>query len=59
MLYEGAFPLMETDDMNFEILRNVTKSLKNQGKFIFTTLNGLFPFIPLHRRIPCFNKPGR
>ena len=34
---------METDEMNFEILRNVTKSLKNQGKLIFTTLNGLFP----------------
>ena len=43
MLCEGGFPLMETDEMNFEILRNVTKSLKNQGKLIFTTLNGLFP----------------
>ena len=43
MLCEGGFPLMETDEMNYEILRNVTKSLKEQGKFIFTTLNGLFP----------------
>lgn len=43
MLCEGGFPLMETDEMNFEILKNVTKSLKNRGKFIFTTLNGLFP----------------
>jgi 2-polyprenyl-3-methyl-5-hydroxy-6-metoxy-1,4-benzoquinol methylase len=43
MLCEGGFPLMETDEMNFEILRNVTKSLKEGGKFIFTTLNGLFP----------------
>lgn len=43
MLCEGAFPLMETDEMNFEILKNVTKALKNNGKFIFTTLNGLFP----------------
>jgi 2-polyprenyl-3-methyl-5-hydroxy-6-metoxy-1,4-benzoquinol methylase len=43
MLCEGGFPLMETDEMNFEILRNVTKSLKPQCKFIFTTLNGLFP----------------
>ena len=34
---------METDEMNFEILKNATKSLKNNGKFIFTTLNGLFP----------------
>jgi len=43
MLCEGGFPLMETDEMNFEILRNVTKSLKNNSKLIFTTLNGLFP----------------
>lgn len=43
MLCEGGFPLMETDEMNFEILKNVTKSLKNSAKFIFTTLNGLFP----------------
>lgn len=43
MLCEGAFPLMETDEMNYEILKNVTKSLKRKGKFIFTTLNGLFP----------------
>ncbi len=43
MLCEGGFPLMETDEMNFEILRNVTNSLKPGAKFIFTTLNGLFP----------------
>lgn len=43
MLCEGGFPLMETDEMNFEILKSVTKSLKDSGKFIFTTLNGLFP----------------
>lgn len=43
MLCEGGFPLMETDEMNFEILKNVTKALKENGKFIFTTLNGLFP----------------
>ena len=34
---------METDEMNFEILKNVAKSLKKHSKFIFTTLNGLFP----------------
>ena len=39
MLCEGGFPLMETDEMNYEILRNVTESLKDKGKFIFTTLN--------------------
>lgn len=43
MICEGAFPLMETDEMNFEILKNVTRALKQQSKFIFTTLNGLFP----------------
>ncbi len=43
MLCEGGFPLMETDEMNFEILKNVTKALKVNGKFVFTTLNGLFP----------------
>jgi len=43
MLCEGGFSLMETDEMNFEILRSVTRSLKDKSKFIFTTLNGLFP----------------
>ncbi|MDX1939807.1 MAG: class I SAM-dependent methyltransferase [Saprospiraceae bacterium] len=43
MFYEGGFPLMETDEMNYEILKSVTKSLKEKCKFIFTTLNGLFP----------------
>jgi len=43
MLCEGSFPLMETDEMNYDILRNATRSLKERGKFIFTTLNGLFP----------------
>ncbi len=43
MLCEGGFSLMETDEMNFEILKNVTRSLKTNAKLIFTTLNGLFP----------------
>ncbi len=43
MLCEGGFPLMETDDMNYEILNCVTTSLREHGKLIFTTLNGLFP----------------
>ncbi|MBK8946064.1 MAG: methyltransferase domain-containing protein [Ignavibacteriae bacterium] len=43
MLCEGSFPLMETDEMNFEILKNAAKSIKEKGKLIFTTLNGLFP----------------
>jgi 2-polyprenyl-3-methyl-5-hydroxy-6-metoxy-1,4-benzoquinol methylase len=43
MLCEGAFPLMETDEMNFQILLNASNALKDNGKLIFTTLNGLFP----------------
>jgi len=43
MLCEGAFPLMETDEMNFQILQGAARALKPGGKFIFTTLNGLFP----------------
>ena len=44
MLCEGAFPLMETDEMNFQILENARNALKATGcKLIFTTLNGLFP----------------
>ncbi len=43
MLCEGAFPLMETDEMNFRILKNAARALVPGGKLIFTTLNGLFP----------------
>ncbi len=43
MLCEGGFALMETDEMNFEILKNVSESLRQSSKLIFTTLNGLFP----------------
>lgn len=43
MVCEGAFPLMETDEMNFQILRCASRALKSKGKLIFTTLNGLFP----------------
>lgn len=45
MLCEGGFSLMETDEMNFRILKSVTDSLNDKGKFIFTTLNGLFPLM--------------
>ena len=43
MLCEGGFSLMETDEMNFQILENAARALKKRGKFIFTTLNGLYP----------------
>ena len=51
MLCEGGFSLMETDEMNFEILKNITKTLKPHAKLIFTALNGLFP---LHRSLEEF-----
>ncbi|MHC4791402.1 MAG: class I SAM-dependent methyltransferase [Planctomycetota bacterium] len=51
MLCEGGFPLMETDEMNFEILQNARDSLTEGGKLIFTTLNGLFP---LHNSVQEF-----
>jgi 2-polyprenyl-3-methyl-5-hydroxy-6-metoxy-1,4-benzoquinol methylase len=31
MLCEGAFPLMETDEMNFKILHNASNALKPKG----------------------------
>jgi 2-polyprenyl-3-methyl-5-hydroxy-6-metoxy-1,4-benzoquinol methylase len=43
MLCEGGFSLMETYEMNYSILQNAARALKKNGKFIFTTLNGLFP----------------
>ncbi|NTU49382.1 MAG: class I SAM-dependent methyltransferase [Desulfobulbaceae bacterium] len=43
MLCEGGFSLMETDEMNFAILKSAARVLNGQGKLIFTTLNGLFP----------------
>ena len=42
---------METDEMNFRILQNAERSLKQGGKFIFTTLNALFP---LHHSVEDF-----
>lgn len=43
MLCEGAFSLMETDEMNYRILQNAERSLKKGGKLIFTTLSVLYP----------------
>ncbi len=43
IICEGGFALMETDEMNFMILKSARKSLKEGGKLILTTLNGLFP----------------
>lgn len=43
LICEGAFPLMETDEMNFQILTCAKKAIRPGGKFIMTTLNALFP----------------
>lgn len=43
MLCEGGFSLVETDEMNYQILRNAANALKPRGKMVFTTLNALFP----------------
>jgi SAM-dependent methyltransferase len=43
MICEGAFPLMETDEMNFGILQNATRALAQGGKLVLTTLNALYP----------------
>ena len=43
MICEGAFSLMETDEMNFRILQNAENSLNEGGIFIFSCLNALFP----------------
>jgi 2-polyprenyl-3-methyl-5-hydroxy-6-metoxy-1,4-benzoquinol methylase len=43
VICEGAFPLMETDEMNYAILQGAFKALKPKGRVILTTLNGLYP----------------
>jgi len=43
LICEGAFPLMETDEMNFRILKGVRRALRPPGTFILTTLNALYP----------------
>jgi SAM-dependent methyltransferase len=58
MLCEGAFPLMESDEMNYMILQSAVNALRDDGKLILTTLNGLFP---LFRSVKDFingNKTG-
>ena len=59
MLCEGSFPLMETDEMNYEILKNAANALLPNGKLIFTTLNGLFPiFHSIESFLECSKQEG-
>ncbi|MBM5806024.1 MAG: class I SAM-dependent methyltransferase [Candidatus Verstraetearchaeota archaeon] len=39
---EGAFSLMETDAMNYQILEGIYNALKDGGKFILTTLHAAY-----------------
>ncbi|HNR44743.1 MAG TPA: class I SAM-dependent methyltransferase [Methanofastidiosum sp.] len=43
IICEGGFSLMETDEMNYMVLQSASRSLKQKGKLILNTLNGLFP----------------
>ncbi|MFA9390296.1 MAG: class I SAM-dependent methyltransferase [Prolixibacteraceae bacterium] len=43
MLCEGGFSLMETDEMNFAILKNAASCVAPGGKLVFNCLNALFP----------------
>ncbi len=43
MLCEGGFSLQETDELNFQILEGAERALRSPGKFVFSTLNALFP----------------
>jgi ubiquinone/menaquinone biosynthesis C-methylase UbiE len=40
---EGGFALMETDEMNFSILKGASRALTSGGIFILTTLNAFYP----------------
>jgi len=42
IICEGAFSLLETDELNFRVLENAYRHLKNGGKIILTCLNALF-----------------
>ncbi|MDJ0843338.1 class I SAM-dependent methyltransferase [Crocosphaera sp.] len=43
IMCEGGFCLMETDEMNYQILESAAQALKSGGLFIFTALNALYP----------------
>ncbi len=56
MICEGAFPLMETDEMNFAILENAARALLDGGKLVLTTLNALYP---LYHSVKDFLNAGK
>jgi ubiquinone/menaquinone biosynthesis C-methylase UbiE len=56
MICEGAFPLMETDEMNFAILENAARALVGGGKLVLTTLSALYP---LYHSVKDFLNAGK
>lgn len=46
---EGAFPLMETDAENYQILERAARALRAGGRLILTTLNAFHPLGRLAR----------
>jgi 2-polyprenyl-3-methyl-5-hydroxy-6-metoxy-1,4-benzoquinol methylase len=43
IMVDSAFGAMETDEMNFEILKHVSRALRQRGVFILVAMNGLYP----------------
>lgn len=43
IMVDAAFGAMETDEMNFDILKNVSRALRQNGVFILVIMNGLYP----------------
>jgi 2-polyprenyl-3-methyl-5-hydroxy-6-metoxy-1,4-benzoquinol methylase len=43
MFCEGAFSLMETDELNYAVLVHAAAALRPGAKLLFTTLNALYP----------------
>ncbi len=58
MFCEGAFPLMETDEKNFDILKHAGAALRPGGKLMLTTLNALFPLFHSVKDFLAANESG-
>lgn len=43
-LCEGAFGIMDTDELNFSVLQEISASLRNSGKLLLNVLNASFIF---------------
>ncbi len=43
VLLEAAFGEMETDEMDFDILKSASRACRQRGVFILVTTNGLYP----------------